>query len=54
MTKKGRLLLRKARRLWQHAEGRFERIFGKEPAAELRGVLLNIAGNKELNSLPIV
>src|ERR1700704_961721 len=47
LTKKGRLLLRKARRLWQHAEGRFERIFGKEPAAELRGVLLNIAGNKE-------
>jgi DNA-binding MarR family transcriptional regulator len=54
LTKKGRLLLRKARRLWQHAEGRFERIFGKEPAAELRGVLLNIAGNKELNSLPVL
>src|ERR1700737_3961696 len=54
LTKKGRLMLRKSRRLWQHAEGRFEEIFGKEPAAELRAVLLNIAGNKELNSLPIL
>jgi DNA-binding MarR family transcriptional regulator len=54
LTKKGRLILRKARRLWQHAEGRFETIFGKEPAAELRAVLLNIAGNKELNALPIL
>jgi DNA-binding MarR family transcriptional regulator len=54
LTKRGRLILRKSRRLWQHAEGRFEEIFGKEPAAELRAVLLNIAGNKELNSLPIL
>jgi len=54
LTKKGRLILRKSRRLWQHAEGRFESIFGKEPAAELRAVLLNIAGNKELNSPPIL
>ena len=54
LTKKGRLMLRKSRRLWQHAEGRFEAIFGKEPAAELRAVLLNIASNKELNSLPIL
>src|ERR1700691_476606 len=53
LTKKGRLMLRKSRRLWQHAEGRFESIFGKKPAAELRAVLLSIAGNKELNSLPI-
>lgn len=54
LTRKGRSLLRKSRRLWQHAEGRFEKIFGKEPAAELRAVLLNIAGNEELNSLPIL
>ena len=54
LTKKGRLLLRKSRRLWQRAEGRFETIFGKESAAQLRTVLLNIAGNKELNSLPIL
>jgi DNA-binding MarR family transcriptional regulator len=53
LTKKGNSMLQKARRLWRGAEGRFEKIFGKEPAAELRAVLLNIAGNKELNSLPI-
>lgn len=53
LTKKGRSVLFRARRLWQQAEGRFEAIFGKEPAAELRAVLLSIAGNKELNSLPI-
>jgi hypothetical protein len=41
----------RARRLWRTAEGRFEKIFGKEHAAELRTVLLNIAGNKELNAL---
>ena len=54
LTKKGRLILRKSRRLWQHAEGHFESIFGKKPAAELRAVLLSIAGNEELNSLPIL
>jgi DNA-binding MarR family transcriptional regulator len=53
LTEKGKSILHKARRLWRHAEGRFEEIFGKEPAAELRAVLLSIAGNKELNSLPI-
>jgi DNA-binding MarR family transcriptional regulator len=53
LTKKGRSTLQKSRRLWRQAEGRFEKIFGKEPAAELRAVLLNIAGNKELNQLPI-
>jgi DNA-binding MarR family transcriptional regulator len=53
LTKKGRSILYKSRRLWRHAEGRFEKIFGKQPAAELRAVLLNIAGNKELNSLQI-
>jgi DNA-binding MarR family transcriptional regulator len=53
LTKKGRSLLLRSRRLWRRAEGRFEKIFGKESAAELRAVLLSIAGNKELNSLPI-
>ncbi len=53
LTKKGRSILRRSRRLLQTAEGRFEKIFGKEPAAELRTVLLNIAGNQELSSLPI-
>jgi len=36
LTTKGRSTLQKARRLWRHAEGRFEKIFGKQPAAELR------------------
>jgi DNA-binding MarR family transcriptional regulator len=53
LTKKGRATLQRARRLWRSAEGRFEEIFGKQPAAELRAVLLNIAGNDELNSLPL-
>jgi DNA-binding MarR family transcriptional regulator len=53
LTKKGQSILQRARRLWRLAEGRFETIFGKEPAAELRAVLLSIAGNTELNSLPI-
>jgi DNA-binding MarR family transcriptional regulator len=53
LTKKGRVTLQKSRRLWRQAEGRFEKIFGKQPAAQLRAVLLSIAGNKELNSLSI-
>lgn len=53
LTKKGRSTLQRARRLWRSAEGRFEKIFGKQHAAELRAVLLNIAGNDELNSLPL-
>jgi DNA-binding MarR family transcriptional regulator len=51
LTKKGKLTMQRARRLWRTAEGRFERIFGKDAAAELRAVLLNIAGNQELNAL---
>ena len=42
-------MLQESRQLWRQAEGRFEEIFGKQPAAELRAVLLSIAGNKELN-----
>ena len=53
LTKKGRETLLRARRLWRTAEGRFEKIFGKRHAADLRAVLLNIAGNDELNSLPL-
>src|SRR5271154_5570156 len=53
LTQKGKSILQRARRLWRQAEGRFEKIFGKQPAAELRAVLLSIAGNRELNSQPI-
>ena len=53
LTKKGKATLQRARRLWRTAEGRFEKIFGKRHAADLRAVLLNIAGNDQLNSLPM-
>ena len=50
LTRKGRSILLRSRRLWRQAEGRFEKIFGKRPAAKLRAVLLSIAANEELNS----
>jgi DNA-binding MarR family transcriptional regulator len=50
LTRKGKTLLPRARRLWRRAENRFERIFGKDPAAELRAVLLNIANNRDLDA----
>ena len=53
LTRKGRDTLRRARRLWRAAEGRFERIFGKRHAAHLRSVLHYIASSDELNSLPL-
>ena len=51
LTKQGRAVLRRARRVWRVAEGRFEKMFGKRHAADLRVVLWNIANHKELNSL---
>jgi DNA-binding MarR family transcriptional regulator len=53
LTKKGKSTLLRARRLWRSAEGRFEKIFGKRHATELRAALLNIARNEELNALPL-
>ena len=53
LTKQGKSILQRSRRLWRQAEGRFEEIFGKRSAADLRTFLLNIAGNKELSSLAI-
>lgn len=50
LTAKGKSLLPRARQLWRRAEDRFERIFGKDPAAELRAVLLDIANNRDLDS----
>lgn len=52
LTKKGKETLQRAHRLWRTAEGRFERIFGKRRAADLRAVLLSIAGNGELSAPP--
>jgi DNA-binding MarR family transcriptional regulator len=53
LTKKGRATLRRAQRLWRVAEGRFEKIFGRKHSADLRLILLSIAGNTQLNSLPL-
>jgi DNA-binding MarR family transcriptional regulator len=52
LTRKGRALLQRARSQWRLAESRFEMIFGKKPAAELRAVLLGIANNRALNFNP--
>lgn len=51
LTKEGRSVLRRARRIWKLAEGRFEKTFGKAHAADLRTVLWRIANNRELDSL---
>lgn len=53
LTEKGKATLQQARTLWRSAEGRFEKVFGKRHAAALRAVLLSIARNDELNSLPV-
>lgn len=49
LTPHGKALLQRARRLWRSAENRFEKVFGKKPAAQLRSVLLHIANTEELN-----
>jgi DNA-binding MarR family transcriptional regulator len=53
LTSKGKSVLQRARRLWGMAEARFESIYGKESAADLRAVLLSIANNEELNTYSI-
>ncbi len=52
LTREGRDLLARSRRLWRRAEDRFETIFGRAPAAELRAVLLRIANNADFSSQP--
>jgi len=53
LTAQGRAVLRRARRTWRIAEGRFEKLFGKQHAAALRTALWHIANIEELNSLII-
>jgi DNA-binding MarR family transcriptional regulator len=53
LTSKSESLLPRARQLWRRAENRFENIFGKDPAAELRAVLLSMANSRELDSQPL-
>ena len=44
LTRKGRSRLAAALPLWSEAQARFENSFGKQKAASLRAVLLDIAG----------
>jgi DNA-binding MarR family transcriptional regulator len=53
LTPKGKALLQRARRSWSRAEDRFEAIFGKKPASELRAVLLDIANRRDLSLPPV-
>ena len=50
LTKEGVRLLRRARVLWRVAEGRFEKAFGKQSAANLRAELLKVANSSGLDS----
>ena len=52
LTQKGVAVLQQARRLWECAETRIERVFGKESAAALRATLLRIANEQLL--IPMV
>jgi DNA-binding MarR family transcriptional regulator len=52
LTQKGLAVLQQARRLWECAEKRIERVFGKESAAAFRATLLRIANEQLL--LPIL
>ena len=48
LTKKGRARIATVRPLWEAAQARFESGFGKQAAADLRGVLLTIARDQSL------
>ena len=50
LTPKGQAACREARALWRDAERRFERAFGKRPAARLRAVLHTIATDPALGA----
>jgi len=52
LTGEGKATLQRARRLWRQAEGRFEQVFGKRRAADLRAVLLHIAADENLTWEP--
>ncbi len=52
LTRKGFAVLKQARRLWEGAENRIEKVFGKESAGALRTTLLRIANEQLLT--PVV
>jgi DNA-binding MarR family transcriptional regulator len=51
MTTHGEAKRREARRLWQTAQDRFDEVFGKDAAADLRATLLGIAYDERLAGL---
>jgi DNA-binding MarR family transcriptional regulator len=51
LTAQGRAKHREAERLWQIAQGRFEEVYGKSEAADLRAILLAIAHEERLATL---
>jgi DNA-binding MarR family transcriptional regulator len=51
MTVEGRAKYRAAKHLWQAAQDRFEQVFGKMEAAQLRATLLRIAHAERLLTL---
>ena len=51
LTAQGRAKHREAKRLWQIAQGRFEEVYGKSEAADLRAILLAIALEERLATL---
>jgi DNA-binding MarR family transcriptional regulator len=53
LTAKGRATLQRARLLWRHAEDRVDAVFGRQPVAELRAALLNIAFSQDLDGNPL-
>ncbi len=51
LTPAGRAKVRAAKRLWRAAQERFEDVFGRPQAAELRATLLRIAHDERLGTL---
>ena len=51
VTAQGRAKHREAKCLWQIAQGRFEEVYGRSQAADLRAILLTIAHEERLATL---
>jgi len=54
ITAQGRAKHREAKRLWQTAQGRFEEVYGKSEAADLRAILLAIARGAAGNAAGLI
>ena len=51
VTAQGKAKHREAKRLWQIVQGRFEEVYGRSQAADLRAILLTIAHEERLATL---